>query len=237
MPRAFRSFICHTCRQRLLPSVTTRAFSHTPKPAAGDDFPTSPSSRTPRNEYGQDKPRVSYSPSIDELLDGDSQSLVNANFANQLAGEIDNQPYKLHVYATKHNTHITFVQPARPAGQTPSSGVSGISRSARDLNKQIDVLLSLSAGNIGFRKGGRGSFDAAYQLAAFALRQMQEKAMTRDMQSLHVVMRGFGPGREAVTKALLGTEGRFIRQRITSVTDATRLKHGGTRSKKPRRLG
>ena len=43
--------------------------------------------------------------------------------------------------------------------------------------------------------------------------------------------------REAVTKALLGTEGRNIRTKITAVVDATRLKQGGPRSKKPRRLG
>lgn len=101
----------------------------------------------------------------------------------------------------------------------------------------VDVLLSLSAGNIGFRKAGRGSYDAAYQLAAFTLKQMQEKGMLRDMHSLQVILRGFGAGREAVTKVILGSEGRMIRNRIVSVVDATRLKQGGPRSKKPRRLG
>ena len=101
----------------------------------------------------------------------------------------------------------------------------------------ISVLLSMSAGNLGFKKAGRGSYDAAFQLAAFALRQIQEKGMWRDIKNLEVVLRGFGAGREAVTKALLGTEGRFLRGRITSVADATRLKQGGPRAKKPRRLG
>jgi small subunit ribosomal protein S11 len=54
---------------------------------------------------------------------------------------------------------------------------------------------------------------------------------------LEVVLRGFGAGREAVTKALLGAEGSLIRGRIVGVVDATRLKQGGPRSKKPRRLG
>ncbi|KAF2171565.1 hypothetical protein M409DRAFT_63786 [Zasmidium cellare ATCC 36951] len=146
-------------------------------------------------------------------------------------------PHRLHVYATKHNTHITFVQPAKSAAQTVSSGISGTSSSSADQKKQIDVLLSLSTGNIGFRKAGRGSYDAAYQLAAFVLKQIQDKGMTRDIQKLEVVLRGFGAGREAVSKVLLGTEGRHIRGRITSVVDATRLKQGGPRSKKPRRLG
>ncbi|EME50352.1 hypothetical protein DOTSEDRAFT_59450 [Dothistroma septosporum NZE10] len=121
-------------------------------------------------------------------------------------------PHKLHVYATKHNTHITFVQP-------------------------IDVLISLSAGNLGFRKAGRGSYDAGYQLGAFVMKQIQEKGMLRDVSKLEVVLRGFGAGREAVSKILLGTEGAALRRKITSVVDATRLKQGGPRSKKPRRLG
>jgi small subunit ribosomal protein S11 len=52
-----------------------------------------------------------------------------------------------------------------------------------------------------------------------------------------VVYRGFGQGREAVTKAILGSEGRNIRNKIVRLTDATRLKFGGTRSPAPRRLG
>ncbi|KAM3418930.1 hypothetical protein BST61_g4888 [Cercospora zeina] len=171
------------------------------------------------------------------MLDPDKERLPNSTFANEIAGGPRDQPHRLHIYATKHNTHITFVQPSRPASQTASSGVSGTSASAKDQNKMVDVLLSLSAGNIGFRKAGRGSYDAAYQLAAFTLKQMQEKGMLRDMHSLQVVLRGFGAGREAVTKVLLGSEGRMIRNSIVSVVDATRLKQGGPRSKKPRRLG
>lgn len=74
-------------------------------------------------------------------------------------------------------------------------------------------------------------------MAAFALKQMQEKGMLRDMNELQVVLRGFGAGREAVTKVLLGSEGAFIRNKIVSVVDATRLKQGGPRAPKPRRLG
>lgn len=106
-----------------------------------------------------------------------------------------------------------------------------------DAAKMVDVLLSMSAGNIGFRKAGRGSYDAGYQLAAFILKQIQERGLLRDINTIEVVLRGFGAGREAVSKALLGQEGRMIRNKIVSVKDATRLKFGGTRSPKPRRLG
>lgn len=57
------------------------------------------------------------------------------------------------------------------------------------------------------------------------------------IKRLEIVLRGFGVGREAVSKALLGAEGRRLRPMIASVTDTTRLKFGGTRSRKPRRLG
>ena len=57
------------------------------------------------------------------------------------------------------------------------------------------------------------------------------------IRQLEVVLRNFGPGREAVTKILLGNEGRLLRSRIVRVMDSTRLKFGGTRGKKPRRLG
>lgn len=57
------------------------------------------------------------------------------------------------------------------------------------------------------------------------------------IRQLEVVLRDFGPGRQAVGKILLGSEGRALRSRIVRVMDSTRLKFGGTRSKKPRRLG
>lgn len=122
-------------------------------------------------------------------------------------------PHGFYVYATKHNTHITLTRPSR------------------------DPILSVAAGNIGFKKAARGSYDAAYQLAAYVMGRIQEQGLMAQIHQLEVVLRGFGAGREAVTKALLGSEGRNIRGRVVRVTDATRLKFGGTRSPKPRRLG
>lgn len=57
-----------------------------------------------------------------------------------------------------------------------------------------------------------------------------------EIQKLEVVFRGFGKGRDAVVKALTGVEGRSIRGRVIRVTDASRLKFGGCRSRAPRRL-
>lgn len=252
-PRALSSFICHSCRQHLLPQSSKRAFSSTPSLYADNDTAlsgfanlTNQSRRKGSNgpstpSFGQ--PTTTKTNFMD-ILDAppDSASLLSDTYFRNLS---ENDPdagnetkaHKLHVYATKHNTHITFVQPPRSASQTVSSSVSGTSSSAQDQKKIVDVLLSLSAGNIGFRKAGRGSYDAAYQLGAFALKQIQEKGMLRDVRRLEVVLRGFGAGREAVSKVLLGAEGRSVRDKISAVVDATRLKIGGARSPKPRRLG
>lgn len=125
----------------------------------------------------------------------------------------EDDKHKLQVYATKHNTHLCLTKPNR------------------------DPLISVSCGNIGFRKAGRGSYDAAYQLAAFVMSRIQDKGLLPQIQKLELAYRGFGPGREAVTKAILGAEGKKIRPLIVKLSDSTRLKFGGTRSKKPRRLG
>ncbi|EUC28916.1 hypothetical protein COCCADRAFT_40626 [Bipolaris zeicola 26-R-13] len=125
----------------------------------------------------------------------------------------EDDKHKLHVYATKHNTHLCLTRPNR------------------------DPLISVSCGNIGFRKAGRGSYDAAYQLAAFLMNRIQDKGLLPQIKKLELVYRGFGPGREAVTKAILGAEGKKIRPLIVKLADSTRLKFGGVRSKKPRRLG
>ncbi len=79
--------------------------------------------------------------------------------------------------------------------------------------------------------------DSAFQLASYVMGVLKSRGHIRDIQQLEVYLRGFGAGREAVTKALLGLEGAALRGKIVKVSDATRLKFGGTRSKKPRRLG
>lgn len=122
-------------------------------------------------------------------------------------------PYNLHVYAHKHNTLITLT---RPNG---------------------NPLMSIGCGNLGFRKSHRSGYDPAYQLSSHVFAQIQEKGLLRDITKIGLVFRGFGLGREAFIKVLLGNEGRNIRPLISRVTDATRIKFGGARSRQVRRLG
>lgn len=69
----------------------------------------------------------------------------------------------------------------------------------------------------------------------------QPAMMLNDMEvkrrGIEVVLRGYGQGREAFQKALLGSEGRLVKGLVKKVTDNTRLKFGGTRSRAVRRLG
>lgn len=146
------------------------------------------------------------------------------------------EPYHIHVYAHKHNMHLTLTEP----GRSP--------------------ILSLSAGKLGLRNSQRATYDACYQLTTYFFRKMMEKQwrlggkkatsnplltfeaiktprLGNKSLGIEVVFRGFGPGREAFQKCLLGTEGKFLRGLISRVTDSTRLKFGGCRSRNVRRLG
>lgn len=123
------------------------------------------------------------------------------------------EPFHFHIYSHKHNTHVTVTKPNR------------------------DAIVSLSCGNLGFRKSQRKHYDSAYQLGAYVIDKLQQQGWHNKIGALEVVLRGFGPGREAITKVILGNEGRLLRSKISKVSDSTRLKFGGTRSKKPRRLG
>ncbi len=125
----------------------------------------------------------------------------------------NSEPHHFHIYSHKHNTHITLTKPNR------------------------EVILSLSCGNLGFRKSGRKHYDSAYQLGAYVIDKMHQKNLVNKINSLEVILRGFGQGREAVVKVLMGNEGKLLRGKITRVADSTRLKFGGTRSPRIRRLG
>jgi small subunit ribosomal protein S11 len=134
--------------------------------------------------------------------------------------------HQLHIYATRHNVHITL---ARPPGWL--NKVNG------KVSKDRTVAMSVSAGNLGFRHSARKHYDSAFQLASYVMGILRDRGITAEIEQLEVFFRGFGAGREALTRALLGQEGRYLRGKIIKVSDATRLKFGGTRSKKPRRLG
>ncbi|KIW67304.1 hypothetical protein PV04_06568 [Phialophora macrospora] len=200
------------------------AFSEVLQPAA------TPTNNAMRNSMKNDLRTIS-------LFSGeDASSSTGASPSARAPNPYADEPYHLNVYAHRHNTHITFTEPSR------------------------NPILSLSCGNLGLRNAQKASYDASFQLAAYTFRKMAEKqwklgganskgpwltlsSIKKPAYSgsagagIEVIFRGYGPGREAFQKALLGTEGRMIKPLISKVTDGTRLKFGGTRSPQVRRLG
>ncbi|UNI19237.1 hypothetical protein JDV02_005434 [Purpureocillium takamizusanense] len=122
------------------------------------------------------------------------------------------EPYHFHIYSHKHNTHITCTKPNR------------------------EPIISMSCGNIGFKGSRRSTFDAAYSLTKYVLERLIHTGWPMKMKHIELVLRGFGQGREAAVKVLMSPEGRVFREKIIRVADSTRIKFGGTRSEKRRRL-
>ncbi|KAF4549569.1 Ribosomal protein S11-like protein [Elsinoe fawcettii] len=220
--------ICASCRKSLsgsrwsIPARTLTTTVSRQARAGSVESALAPPDRRPSTTF-------SYT-DFDDILGRDMPAVDNPALLDSLVP----QPHRFHVYATKHNTHITFTAPPPPPTSSKGRGDKSDAYKPPEPNKP---LMSFATGMIGFRKAGRGTYDAAYQLASYVLKQIQERGLLREIKDIEVVLRGFGAGREAVTKAILGQEGRFVRPKITAVTDATRLKFGGSRSPNPRRLG
>ncbi|EEB07676.1 mitochondrial 37S ribosomal protein YmS18 [Schizosaccharomyces japonicus yFS275] len=119
-------------------------------------------------------------------------------------------PYKLHVKCSNNNTHVTFC------------GTDNL------------IIHTASGGTVGYKKVKRGEYDAAYAACSEVLKNIKE--MELKVSRLEVIFSGFGKGREAVQKCLLGKEGFWIRDKIVRVRDATPIKFGGNRARKARRL-
>ena len=90
-----------------------------------------------------------------------------------------------------------------------------------------EVIAWSSSGLLGF-KGTKKSTPYAANLVA---KDCVEKAKKYGLNSLKIVIKGIGPGRESSMRGLAGTG-----VNILSIMDATPVAHNGVRSKKPRRI-
>ncbi|KPV76009.1 uncharacterized protein RHOBADRAFT_6478, partial [Rhodotorula graminis WP1] len=134
----------------------------------------------------------------------------------------------LHVYSTRNNTILTLsTSPASaPSSSYSSSGSEGAG--------PHHPIAWVSAGNAGYKGAARGTYDAAVEVALRMFRKIQDLAAGPPPTELEVVWKGFGQGRDAVFRTLMGAEGDNVRGLVRRVTDATPLKVGGTRPKKRR---
>lgn len=90
-----------------------------------------------------------------------------------------------------------------------------------------DVIMSSSAGSLGFSGAKKGTPYAATKVAEF----LGEKSKAIGVQKFNILVKGVGTGREAAIRsfAAQGFDLGFIR-------DITPIPHNGPRSKKPRRV-
>ncbi|GMM35646.1 mitochondrial 37S ribosomal protein YmS18 [Saccharomycopsis crataegensis] len=95
------------------------------------------------------------------------------------------------------------------------------------------LRIHLSCGNVGFRKAARGEYEAAFQTTVKMFKLIEERKLFDDLE---VDLRNFGKGRAAFQAALLGKEGLKIKPLVTKLSESTKLKFGGVRSPRERRL-
>lgn len=69
-----------------------------------------------------------------------------------------------------------------------------------------------------------------------AFKRTEELMLENPAMKLELCIKGFGQGRDAVSKALMTSEGEKVRKVVNRVTDKSPIKIGGTRAKKARRL-
>lgn len=122
--------------------------------------------------------------------------------------------YHLHVTCTSNNTLITLTN---EKGEPVPRGV-------------------WTGGSCGFKGMNRSGYEAGYQCAVRAFKRMEEVHAAIPGVRFEILLSKFGPGRDAVSKALMTSEGDNVRPLTSRMTDNTPIKIGGTRAKKARRL-
>jgi small subunit ribosomal protein S11 len=90
-----------------------------------------------------------------------------------------------------------------------------------------DVLLTRSAGRLGFKGARKGTPFAATQVGALLAKEMQAMGI----KELEVNMRGPGSGRDSVVRAFQSSG-----LNVTVLRDVTPLPHNGPRPPKKRRV-
>lgn len=130
----------------------------------------------------------------------------NVNFFASTIQSLGQTPHQIHINATFNNTIITLT---RPNGAP---------------------LVTTSGGSAGFKKAARSGYEAAHQAALQLLEKMNAKNL--QVPNVHIVLKGFGPGRDAAFKALVSGNSWNVKR----ITDATPIPFGGCRPKKARRL-
>ncbi|KAG0199681.1 hypothetical protein BGX28_007095 [Mortierella sp. GBA30] len=140
-----------------------------------------------------------------------SSSLLNSRLLMGGSGrgflsESQTCTHNLHIHASMNNTILTL---------TDSNG---------------DPITTQSAGSAGFKKSARSGPEAGYQAMTKLIEKAEEK--NAQVQTLHVLMKGFGPGRDSAFKAIRAKTNWDIKR----ISDTTPIPFNGCRPPKARRL-
>ncbi|KAK9462908.1 uncharacterized protein V1516DRAFT_671448 [Lipomyces oligophaga] len=128
--------------------------------------------------------------------------------------------YVWHVKFTRNNTHHTFT-----VAYIDSANPQSLPRE--------DTLFNMSTGQVA--KGShRSGYEAMYQITLRAIQKVQEINTTG--RSIELVLNGHNRNRRGFLQLFRTRETESIRDNIKRVTDGTRLRHGGVRPKKHRRV-
>ncbi|KAG0248637.1 hypothetical protein BG011_010066 [Mortierella polycephala] len=130
----------------------------------------------------------------------------NRTSDRQFLGDTQTCTHNLHIHASMNNTILTL---------TDSHG---------------DPITTQSAGSAGFKKSARSGPEAGYQAMTKLIEKVEEKNV--QIQTLHVLMKGFGPGRDSAFRAIRAKTAWDIKR----ISDTTPIPFNGCRPPKARRL-
>lgn len=139
-------------------------------------------------------------------LMGGSNSFGASGGYSRFLSDTQTCSHNLHIHASMNNTILTL---------TDSQG---------------DPITTQSAGSAGFKKSARSGPEAGYQAMTKLIEKVQEKNV--QIHSLHVLMKGFGPGRDSAFKAIRAKTEWDIKR----ISDTTPIPFNGCRPPKARRL-
>lgn len=162
--------------------------------------------------------------------------------------------YVLHCKFTSNNTILTLTSQYVRVGK--SAEKLSDEQKMIDLVRPLeDVKVNLTTGVLGFRNTKQGEYEAGFQTAARMFALIEERGYLKQggrtylsgssnrshnnsgsRLGLELILSNFGKGREAFLNALNGVEGNSIRPFINRVTDNTKIKIGGVRPPRARRV-
>lgn len=197
-------------------STTTPPQTETASPSSPSESPITPlpgSSVLPAAFQAPSSPITR-----DSLSFSQSQS-PRKSTSSSSSSPLRSQPYKLSVYSTRNNTILTL-----------STSPLGPSSTPQDPHVPIAWV---SAGSAGYKGASRGTYDAAVEVSLKMFGKIKDlieppvlqggvkqKSKGPKPTELELVWKGFGQGRDAVFRTLMGAEGDNVRSLVRRVTDA-----------------